>query len=39
MQVSTAQYRRMIDALLRAKAKGDLAAIAILEGQLKRVVW
>jgi demethoxyubiquinone hydroxylase (CLK1/Coq7/Cat5 family) len=39
MQVSTAQYKRMIDALLRAREKGDLAAIAILEGQLKRVIW
>jgi hypothetical protein len=39
VQISTAQYKRMIAALAKARKIGDLVAIANLESQLARVIW
>ena len=38
-KVSTAQYRKMIRQLQVARMLGDLAAVAILEGKLAKIVW
>lgn len=37
--ISTAEFKRMLRDLARARDIGDLAAIAILEGKLAKIVW